>query len=191
MSKPVRATTTLVHTPPPGWPPRPRRQSRVTRHSRSGFHESESGVWVSGTTHTPTASRPETQTPRSPQTTVACAGPRAGGAGPSTPRQRGGRARRAAAESFNPYAPRTTFSRFITFPAQGSLRKPQGNTLLYKIYSRLEIAILRLLYTVDNFLPTTSLLRFLRLTSTCEVELGGSIGFGAARRRLRAQRLPR
>ena len=124
----------------------------VASHTTQSFRLSRVRVWVSGTTHTPTASRPETQTPRSPQTTVACAGPRAGGAGPSTPRQRGGRARRAAAESFNPYAPRTTFSRFITFPAQGSLRKPQGNTLLYKIYSRLEIAILRLLYTVDNFL---------------------------------------
>ena len=85
---------------------------------------------------------------------MACAGPRAGGAGPSTPRQRGGGGARAAPRRnrYNPYAPRTDEPTFITFPAQGSLRKPQGNTLLYKIYSRLEIAILRLLYTVDNFL---------------------------------------
>lgn len=171
MSIPVRVSDhdPRAHAPTMA-PRRPRRQS--SSHSCSRVR-----VWRSRrTTHS--VSRPETQTPRSPQTTVACAGPRAGGAGPSTPRQRGARGGivtivRSSNDVFG-----------LTFPAQGSrLRNAaHGSTLLHW---KLRFCGCSILSCVDNFLR-------LRLTKyLCKVELGGSIGFGAARRRLRAQRLPR
>ena len=152
MSKPVRATTTLVHTPPPAWPPRPRRHRRESQTQFQAFTSPSLGL--RGDHPHATASRPETQTPRSPQTTVACAGPRAGGAGPSTPRQRGARAR-APRRGGIVQSVRSSNDVFAVYnvasppKAHSASRKA---TPCYIKYTRLEIAILRLLYTVDNFL---------------------------------------